>query len=176
MPLSNTAIRNAKPNPDKAFKLQDEKGLYLLVNPNGAKYFRYNYRFSGKRKTLALGAYPATTLKEAREKRDAAKKQIDGGIDPGENKKAMKQAKAESAANSFEVIAREWGQKHVETWADKNNRSKRMLERNIFPWLGSRPIAELLPKDILTCLRIVEDRGTLETAHRTLQICGQVFR
>ena len=142
-----------------------------MVNPNGAKYFRYNYRFSGKRKTLALGVYPSTTLKDARDKRDTAKKQLDGGIDPGENKKTMKQAKVENAANSFEVIAREWGQKKVETWSEKNNRSKRMLERNVFPWLGSRPIADIQPEDILPCLRRIEERGTIETAHRTLQIC-----
>lgn len=142
----------------------------------GSKYFRYNYRFDGKRKTLALGTYPVTSLKEARDKRDTAKKQIDGGIDPSENKKAVKASKAECAANSFEIIAREWGSKKVNDWDDKNNRSKRMLERNIFPWLGSRPIIDILPKDILACLRRVEDRGTIETAHRTLQICGQVFR
>ena len=132
MPLTDTAIKNAK-STDKPYKMQDEKGMYLLVNPNGSKYFRYNYRFSGKRKTLALGTYPVTSLKEAREKRDTAKKQIDGGIDPGENRKAVKSSKAESAANSFEVIAREWGAKKVNDWDDKNNRSKRMLERNIFP-------------------------------------------
>jgi len=175
MPLSDTAIKNAKPA-DKPYKMQDEKGMYLLVHSNGSKYFRYNYRFDGKRKTLALGTYPVTSLKEARDKRDTAKKQIDGGIDPSENKKAVKASKAESAANSFEIIAREWGSKKVNEWDDKNNRSKRMLERNIFPWLGSRPITDILPKDILACLRRVEDRGTIETAHRTLQICGQVFR
>lgn len=175
MPLSDTAIKNAKPA-DKPYKMQDEKGMYLLVHSNGSKYFRYNYRFDGKRKTLALGTYPVTSLKEARDKRDTAKKQIDGGIDPSENKKAVKASKAECAANSFEIIAREWGSKKVNEWDDKNNRSKRMLERNIFPWLGSRPITDILPKDILACLRRVEDRGTIETAHRTLQICGQVFR
>lgn len=176
MPLSDTAIKNAKPTPDKAFKMPDEKGMYLLVHQNGSKYFRLDYRFDGKRKTLALGVYPDTSLKQAREKRDTAKKQIADGIDPSENKKAVKSSKAESAANSFEVIAREWGSKKVETWAEKNNRSKRMLERNIFPWLGRKPILDILPKDILECLRRVEDRGTIETAHRTLQICGQVFR
>lgn len=175
MPLSDTAIKNAK-SADKPYKMQDEKGMYLLVHPNGGKYFRYDYRFDGKRKTLALGTYPVTSLKEARDKRDTAKKQIDGGIDPNENKKAVKSSKAESAANSFEIIAREWGSKKVNNWDDKNNRSKRMLERNIFPWLGSKPIIDILPKDILACLRRVEDRGTIETAHRSLQICGQVFR
>lgn len=176
MPLSDTAIKNAKPNPDKAIKLPDEKGMYLLVHQNGSKYFRLDYRFEGKRKTLALGVYPETTLKDARTKRDEARELIAKGIDPSENKKAVKQAKAESAANSFEIIAREWGQKKVESWADKNNRSKRMLERNIFPWLGNKPITDIMPRDILECLRRVEDRGTIETAHRTLQICGQVYR
>jgi integrase len=175
MPLSDTAIKNAK-SAEKPYKMQDEKGMYLLVHPNGGKYFRYDYRFDGKRKTLALGTYPVTSLKEARDKRDTAKKQIDDGIDPNENKKAVKASKAESAANSFEIIAREWGSKKVNDWDDKNNRSKRMLERNIFPWLGRKPITDILPKDILECLRRVEDRGTIETAHRTLQICGQVYR
>lgn len=94
--------------------------MYLLVHPNGGKYFRHDYRFDGKRKTLALGTYPVTSLKEARDKRDSAKKQIDGGIDPGENRKAVKSSNAESAANSFEIIAREWGSKKVETWVEKN--------------------------------------------------------
>ncbi len=176
MALSDTTIKNAKPLPDKAYKLPDEKGMHLLVNPNGAKYFRLKYRFGGKEKVLALGVYPDTGLKRAREKRDEARTLLADGIDPNENKKALKQSKADSAANSFEVIAREWGRKKVETWDDKNNRSKRMLERNVFPWLGGKPITDILPKDILACLRRVEDRGTIETAHRTLQICGQVFR
>ena len=162
--------------PDKAYKLSDEKGLHILINPNGSKYFRLKYRFDGKEKTLALGVYPETTLKQAREKRDIARKQIADGIDPSENKKAVKESREASAANSFEIIAREWGAKKVNDWDDKNNRSKRMLERNVFPWLGHKPIADILPKDILTCLRRVEGRGTIETAHRTLQICGQVFR
>ena len=106
----------------------------------------------------------------------AAKKQIADGIDPSENKKAVKESKLASLANSFEVIAREWGQKKVDGWEEKNNRSKRMLERNVFPWLGSKPITEIRAVDILECLRRVEDRGAIETAHRTLQICGQVFR
>ena len=176
MSISDTAIKAAKPRADKPYKLPDEKGMYIYIHTNGSKYFRLDYRFDGKRKTLALGIYPETTLKEAREKRDQARKQIAEGIDPSENKKAVKASKAESALNSFGVIAKEWGAKHVNNWNDKNNRSKRMLERNIFPWLGAKPITDILPIDILNCLRRVEDRGTLETAHRVLQICGQVFR
>jgi len=176
MSISDTAIKAAKPRADKPYKLPDEKGMYIYIHTNGSKYFRLDYRFDGKRKTLALGIYPETTLKEAREKRDHARKQIAEGIDPSENKKAVKASKTESALNSLEVVAREWGAKHVNNWDDKNNRSKRMLERNVFPWLGNKPITDILPIDILNCLRRVEDRGTLETAHRVLQICGQVFR
>jgi integrase len=175
MALSDTQCKNTKPK-EKPYKLADEKGMFLLINPNGSKYFRLKYRFAGKEKVLALGVYPETSLKQARAKRDEAREQIAKEIDPGEHKKAVKQSRVESLANSFEVIAREWGQKKVNDWDDKNNRSKRMLERNIFPWLGSKPINDILPKDILDCLRRVEDRGTIETAHRTLQICGQVFR
>jgi len=176
MPLSDTAIKAAKPLPDKPFKLPDEKGMYLFVHNNGSKYFRLDYRFNGKRKTLALGIYPETTLKHAREKRDSARKQIAEGIDPSEYKRAVKSSKATQSSNSFEIIAREWGSKKVNDWENKTNRAKRMLERNIFPWLGTMPITDILPIDILTCLRRVEDRGTIETAHRTLQICGQIFR
>jgi integrase len=176
MTISDTAIKAAKSRIDKPYKLPDEKGMYIYIHTNGSKYFRLDYRFDGKRKTLALGVYPETTLKEAREKREIARKQIADGIDPIQNKKAIKESRVASATNSFEIIAREWGGKKVNDWDDKNNRSKRMLERNVFPWLGNKPITDILPKDILACLRRVEDRGTIETAHRTLQICGQVFR
>ena len=176
MAISDTTIKAAKPLLDKPYKLSDEKGLYILINPNGSKYFRLKYRFAGKEKTLSLGVYPETTLKQAREKRDTARKQIVDGIDPSENKKAVKESREASATNSFEIVAREWGAKKVNNWDDKNNRSKRMLERDVFPWLGTKPITDILPKDILSCIRRVEDRGTIETAHRVLQICGQVFR
>ncbi len=154
MSLTDTAIKNAKPT-DKQYKLTDNNGMYLLVHPNGSKYFRLDYRFDGNRKTLALGVYSDVTLKQAREKLDTVKKQIADGIDPSENRKAVKSSKAASATNSFEVIAREWGLKKVDTRADKNNRSKRMLERNIFPWLGNTPITDVKPMAILACLRRV---------------------
>jgi len=177
MPLSDTSIKNAKPLPDKAYKLQDEKGMYLLVNPNGSKYFRYNYRFDNKRKTLALGTYPTTSLKEAREKRDTAKKQIAGGIDPNENKKAVKQAKAESAANSFEVIAREWYERNMgDKSTDHKKRVTGLFERDLFPYIGSKPITDLKAPELLVALRRIEARNAIETAHRALQVCGQVFR
>ena len=185
--LTDVSIRNAKPT-DKDKRLNDGGGLYMLLKPNGAKWWRFDYSISGKRKTLSLGTYPDTTLSNARAKAAEARNNIANGTDPSDTRKDTKAAQKLQAENerrlesgltiidSFEHIAREWGQKHVDTWAEKNNRSKRMLERNVFPWIGSKPITELLPKDVLYCLRIVEDRGTLETARRTLQICGQVFR
>lgn len=183
MALSDTACKNShksdKAKDCKAFKLFDDKGLFLLVKPTSSgwgKWWRFKYRFDGKEKQLSLGTYPEVSLGQAREKRDEARKLIAAMVDPGENRKAIKVARAINAANSFEIIIREWGAKKVETWDEKNNRSKRMLERNIFPWLGDRPTADILPKDILACLRRIEERGTIETAHRTLQICGQVFR
>jgi Arm DNA-binding domain len=139
--LTDTACKNAHRNDKaklgKAFKLSDGKGLYLLVktqSDGGGKLWRFKYRIAGKEKLLAIGTYPEISLDQARQKREEARKQIAADIDPGEHKKATKAAKAVLAANSFEVIAREWGQKKVDTWEDKNNRSKRMLERNIFPW------------------------------------------
>jgi integrase len=175
MSISDSTIKAAKPE-DKPYKLKDEKGVYVLVHPNGSKYFRMDYRFDGKRKTLALGVYPETSLKQAREKRDIARKQIADGIDPSEHRKATKAARVQDVENSFEIVAREWGSKQVKNWDDKSNRNKGMLEKNIFPWLGHRPITDILPIEVLTCLRRIEERGAIETAHRTLQICGQVFR
>jgi integrase len=171
MPLSDTAIKNAKAT-DKPFKMPDGNGMYLYVHNNGSKYFRLDYRFEGKRKTLALGVYPATTLAKAREKTLTAKQHIADGIDPNENKKAVKAAKAETAANCLEVIALEWLAKKSQ---DKSDRPQRLLS-HIMPWLGSKPITNILPKDILACLRRLEERGTIETAHRTLQVTSQVFR
>ena len=175
MPLTDTAIKAAKPI-EKAYKIKDEKGMFLLVHTNGSKYFRLKYYFAKKEKLLALGVYPETSLKQAREKRDIARKQIADGIDPSEHRKATKAARVQDVENSFEVIAREWGSKQVKNWDDQSNRNKRMLEKNIFPWLGHRPITDILPIEVLTCLRRIEERGAIETAHRTLQICGQVFR
>ncbi|MGZ8227761.1 MAG: tyrosine-type recombinase/integrase, partial [Methylococcaceae bacterium] len=153
MPLSDTAIKNAKPA-DKPYKMQDEKGMYLLVNPNGSKYFRYNYRFSGKRKTLALGTYPVTSLKEARDKRDTAKKQIAGGIDPNENKKAVKQSRAESMANSFEVIAREWYERNMNDKSEHHQkRVMGLFQRDLFPYIGSKPMTDIKAPELLAALR-----------------------
>lgn len=175
MPLTDTAIRNAKPK-EKPYKMSDEKGMYLLVNQTG-KYFRFDYRFGGKRKTYAIGVYPDVTLKDARGKRDEARQLLQNQIDPSQHKQETKNIQKERAANSFETIAREWFAKNRHTWTHGHSRTIiSRLENNVFPWLGLRPIAEILPPELLKIFRRIEDRGALETAHRVKQICGQVFR
>lgn len=180
MALSDTAIKNAKPKA-KPYKKADEKGLYLLVTPTenkgGGKWWRLKYRFGGKEKLLSLGTYPEVSLQDARQKRDDARKLVAAGTDPGEQRKADKHAKAMLAANSFEKIAREWIEKQRAKWVPKNyDRVLSRLERDVFPYIGARPITELAAAHVLEVVRRHEARGNVETAHRTLQNCSQVFR
>jgi integrase len=168
-------VRKAKPG-RKNIKLFDGQGLYLLITPTGGRGWRFKYRFGGKEKLISLGTYPAVGLKEARERRDGARKQVATGVDPSA---ARQLAKARAVAGSFEQVAREWYAKFsvAKGWtASHSVRIIRRLERDIFPWLGSRPIDEIKPAELLTTLRRVESRGALETAHRIKQVCGQVFR
>jgi len=174
MPLTDTAIRSAKPQ-TKAVKLFDGGGLYVEVNPAGGKWWRWKYRFGGKEKRLSLGVYPDVSLKAAREKRDAARQQLAAGIDPGQARRAEKLAQA--GAESFEAIAREWHAKFSPGWvASHGDRILKRLEKDLFPWIGKRPIAEIKAPELLAVLRRIESRGALETAHRAMQNCGQVFR
>ncbi|MEW8203389.1 MAG: integrase arm-type DNA-binding domain-containing protein [Candidatus Thiodiazotropha endolucinida] len=174
MALTDTAIRKAKPH-DKARKLFDGGGLFLLINPNGSKYWRFKYRFHGVEKLLALGVYPDVSLKSARDKRDAARQQIADGIDPSEARKAEKAARASN--NSFEAIAREWWAKRAASWSKgHSSRVLLRLENDVFPWIGTKPIGAITSAELLTVLRRVEKRGALETAHRIHQSCGQIFR
>ena len=176
MPLTDTAIRNIKPG-EKPVKLFDERGLFLLVTPSGGRWWRLKYRINGKEKQLSLGVYPDVGLKEARQRRDDARKRVAAGIDPSENRKAQKSARADRAANSFEVVALEWFAKFSATWATHHgDRIIRRFERDIFPWIGGRPISEVTAPELLTVVRRIESRGALETAHRALGNCGQVFR
>jgi integrase len=176
MALTDLKIRNAKPT-DKQQKLFDERGLYLLITPAGGKWWRLKYRFGGKEKSLSMGVFPAVTLKKARERRDAARELLANGIDPGVERKVQRAGAAERAANSFEAVAREWFAKYQPGWA-KSHAEKVMgrLEKDVFPWLGGRPIAEIAAPEVLAVLRRVEARGALDTAHRVHQNCGQVFR
>ena len=176
MALTDTLVRSTKPR-DKPFKLFDERGLFLLVAPGGGKWWRLKYRFGGKEKLLSLGVYPDVSLKAARERRDEARRLLANGTDPGQNRKAGKAAQQERAANSFEVVGREWYARMTPVWVEHHrNRIIRRFERDIFPWIGGRAISELTASDVLSTLRRIESRGALHTAHRALQNCSQVFR
>ena len=175
MPLTDTKIRTIKPA-EKPRKLFDGGGLFLLVTPTGGKLWRLKYRFGGVEKLLAIGAYPQISLAEARQKRDQASALMLNGIDPNDVKKAQKAAGTQEA-ETFEVIAREWHTKLSSSWAPSHaNKIIRRLELYVFPWLGDRPIKSITAPDLLMVLRRIEAKGTLETAHRTKQNCGQVFR
>lgn len=175
MPLKDVTVRNTKPR-GKKYKLFDGDGLYLEVLPTGAKYWRMKYFFAGKEKRLALGVYPHVSLADARERRAQARKQIANGVDPGEAKKEAKRSEALKAQNTFEAVAREWLQQNKHRWAPITSEVKLgRMEQHLFPKLGSRPIANIEAPEVLSVVRIVEDKGTLDTARRVLQICGNVF-
>jgi integrase len=176
MALTELQIKNVRPA-GKQQKLTDGGGLFLLVHPNGGKYWRLAYRFAGKQNTLSLGVYPSVGLAEARERREQARKVLANGADPGDIKKAQKAAVVALTENSFENVAREWFSKHAPNWKE-NHSSKiiRRLEMDIFPWIGARPAGEILAPELLATIRRIESRGALETAHRALANCGQVFR
>lgn len=176
MALTVVQVKNAKPR-EKAYKMADERGLYLLINPNGSKLWKLKYRFAGFEKKLSLGAYPEVSLAAARDVREEARKQLVNNIDPGILKNSIKRSKKLVAENSFEAIAREWHAKFTPKWTKEHgSRTLIRLEKNIFPWIGRRPIAEVTAPELLSALHRVEKRGAIETAHRILQICSQVFR
>jgi integrase len=176
MALTDIKIKAAKPQ-EKPYKLTDERGMYLHVMPTGGKLWRLNYRFQGKGKTLALGAYPDVPLVEARNRRDDARKLLANGVDPSEHKKASKRALRVSAANDFEVIAREFVATHMaDLSASHRDRVLRRFEIYLFPWIGNKPIVDITAPEILECLKRIQNQNKLETAHRVLQSAGQVFR
>lgn len=176
MPLTDIALKAAKPT-EKTQRLFDGGGLYLEISTAGGKWWRFKYRFDGKEKRLSLGVYPDVSLKDARERRDEMRRLVANDVDPGVNRKIQKAAKLERSANSFETIAREWYAKHSPGWAETHS-SKiiRRLEKDVFPWMGGRPISEITAQELLTVLRRIEGRGTLDTAHRAGGNCSQVFR
>ena len=169
-------MKNVKPAA-KTQRLFDGAGLYLEVSPKGGKWWRLKYRYAGKEKRISLGVYPEVTLKEARDRRYQARKLLDDYIDPSEHRQSILARIRTSAANTFEVVAREWFAQHEPTWA-KSHSSKiiRRLEKDIFPWVGRKPIDGITPPQLLEVVRRIERRGVLETAHRALATCGQVFR
>jgi integrase len=176
MGLTNLKIKQAIPQ-DKAHKLSDDKGLYLYITPKAQKYWRMDYRFGGKRKTLALGVYPETTLADARRKCEEARKLIKNDVDPSDVKRAKKIAKTQSQENSFKALALEWFAIKTPHWSsDHIYRVDSILNKELFPHVGNRSIGEITAPDLLACLRRVESRGAIETAHRVKQVAGQVFR
>jgi integrase len=177
MALTDTFVKNTKhtgkPSGDKH---ADGGGMYLLVKA-GSKYWRLDYRFLGKRKTLALGVYPAVSLAKARKRRDTVREQLADGIDPGIAKREDRLAMATAAAHTFEAVARAWlartaanraatTQAKVATW----------LAKDVFPHIGRLPISTIGPRDVLATVRKMETRGAIDSARRVKQIVGQVFR
>lgn len=176
MALSDAAIRAAKPT-EKSRKLADEKGMYLLILSSGSKLWRMDYRFDGKRKTLALGVYPDTGLALAREKRDEARRLLAQEIDPGVQRKQEKLERLDALAHTFEAVARDWMKVKGKEWTDSYaTKTRSSLERHAFPSLGKKPIREIEPPELLVMLRVIEKRGTVDMAHRIQQHCGAVFR
>lgn len=177
MALADTFVRQVKHTGKAAGdKYADGGGMYLLVKAGG-KYWRQDYTYIGKRKTLALGVYPAVTLAQARKRRDKARELLADGIDPGIAKREEKQAKAAAAGNTFEAVAEQWlkataakraaiTQDKVTTW----------LRKDVFPYIGKMPITAIGPRDVLAVVRKMEARGVIDSAKRVAQICGQVFR
>lgn len=177
-PLLDIQVNRAKPK-DRDYKIADGGGLYLLITTTGGKLWRMDYRFNNKRKTISFGAYPDLSLADARQRREDAKKLLANDIDPSEMKKSVKQAKTALNESSFEIVAREWHSKfssadkwskpHAATILDR-------LARDVFPWLGNRPIVEIKAPELLEVLHRIEKRGALDSAHRVRHYCGQVFR
>lgn len=174
--LTDTKIRNARPR-QKPYKLFDGGGLYLHILPSGARYWRLKYRFGSKEKVLALGVYPAVSLKQARAGRDGAREVLEAGQDPVLARKRERRARETAAANTFEAVAREWIEHQRHRWTpDHTARALGSLGVDIFPALGAVPIAEVTAQDLLAAIKCIERRGATETAHRVLQRCGAVFR
>ncbi|MCB1557001.1 MAG: integrase arm-type DNA-binding domain-containing protein [Alphaproteobacteria bacterium] len=176
MKLTDTACKNSKPK-DKPYKKSDGGGLYLLINPTGSKYWRLKYRYLNKEKMLSFGVYPIVSLADAREERDKAKRLLAQGIDPATAKKDEKKKIVRNAQNTFKAVALEWHENQKGRWSENHsNNVLHRLERDIFPFIGTEPIATIEAPDLLDVLRKIEKRGALDIAGRTRQICGQIFR
>lgn len=176
-PLSPLQVKNAKPK-EKNYRLFDGRGLYLEITTNGSKLWRMKFRqTNGKENLLSFGKYPEVSLEQARQRREDARKLKATGVDPAAHKKAMQAAHETEVENTFEVIAREWFNKFSSEWVDSHaTKIIRRLERDIFPFLGTKPISKVTAFELLGILNKIEDRGAVETAHRVRSNCGQIFR
>lgn len=176
MPLTDTAVRNLKPQ-EKPFKKTDGGGMYLHVLPTGAKYWRLAYRLDGVQRTFAIGVYPEVSLAEARERRDAAKKLVREGIDPVSHRTELAQRRQAEKLNSFEAVGREWHEAQKGRWSEKHAaKVLASLERDLFPAIGNKAVVTIKPTEVLAAVRKVEGREAYEIAHRVLQRCGAVFQ
>lgn len=175
MPLTHIKAKSAKPK-TKQYKLADEKGLYLLVKPTGGKYWRLKYRFVGKERILALGVFPEVSLIEARDGREAARKLLRDGIDPSQHRKEANSSSGIEHQNSFKSVAQEWLVRRGEKSEGGDKRIKRLLEKDLYPAIGNRPIAQIKAPELLQALRRIEERGAIDTAHRAKGLSGMIFR
>lgn len=174
--LTATEVKQAKPA-EKPHKLADGGGLYLLVKPAGGKLWHYKYRFAGKEKLLSLGVYPDVRLATARKRHQVARDKLAEGIDPGNQRKVEKLTRHLASANSFEAVAREWFNQVMPTKSESyKTRTGRILEKDLYPPLGNRPIASITAPELLAALRRIESRGAYDIAHRAKQTAGQIFR
>jgi integrase len=175
MSLTDVRIRSAKPDV-KAYKLSDEKGLYLLIQPSGSRWWRFKYRFAGKEKCLSLGTYPETSLADARNKLIEARKLLREGIDPSFTRKEGKRALIAKHENTFKAVADLWYENTITKWTPKYARQiLTRLEADVFPKIGHYPITDISTPDVLRVGRAIEERGAQDLAHRAIQYCGQIF-
>ena len=179
MPLTDTAVKNAKAQ-DKKVKLFDSEGLFLLIAPNGGKWWRLKYRHGGKEKLLSLGVYPEISLKEARRRRDEARTLIAQGIDPSEQRKeekAVAEAESKEKENTFQAVAMDWFNMYSPDLTEQHAlKLRRYLENELFPAFGDKPVTELVPMDILDAVRPKQEKGRVQTAHRLVQLTSQVLQ
>ena len=175
LPLTDIQVKNAKPK-TKEYKLSDGGGLHLLITPSGGKLWRFKYRFDGVEKRLTFKTYPEISLADARHRRDDARKLIANGVDPASLIKAQKEEQV-VAETTFEKVAREWFSKNEPVWSESHCKTvKSRLERDVYPIIGARPIAEITRGEVIALIRRVEARGVIETADRIKIYCGQIFR
>jgi hypothetical protein len=172
MPLTDLKIRASKPK-DKPYKISDGGGLYLLINPNGAKYWRWKYRIQHKEKVLAIGVYPEVTLKEARDSQYEARKKLEQGVDPSLSKKLQAMA---LGADTFEAVAREWVERHLREQSESHrHRTVSYLERDVFPYLGARPVGAIKPPELIPVIDRIHKRVVRDSHLRVLQSIGQIY-
>ena len=176
-PLTDTAVKNAAPLPDRVRRLFDQRGLYLEISPSGGKWWRWKYRYMGKEKRLSLGVYPEVSLKAARERCDDARRLLRDGVDPGQDRKVAKLKRAQAVEDTFESVGRAWYQKESSSWTSKDHAGRvlRLLERDVYSHLGSRPIADIEGPEVLAMLQRMEARGVRDTTRRARMYCEKIF-